>query len=217
MTCMTSVVMVSAVVHTLGYLLPVCVFFVHSSSVTSGLMWRRNTSVPTKCTALIPLGRPMVVGVLAHPYFTNRHQMLPMILSLRKYCETSRQCQPSQQPARVELAKLQQRAKDWQEAEESSLARTPTEDGLHSLPPPSDALTKIHLGPRWGKAKTRFVCVSLPPAASREEGARQAIWPTPGHQESPDPLHERCPAPDPCNHAQDATAPRHRWRGNSVG
>ena len=45
--------------------------------------------VLTKCTALIPLPGPMVVGLSACPYFTSRHQMLPMILSLRKYCETS--------------------------------------------------------------------------------------------------------------------------------
>ena len=51
------------------------------------------TSLPgsgvEKCNDVAPLGGPMVVGLCARPYFTSKPQMLPMVLSLRKYCETN--------------------------------------------------------------------------------------------------------------------------------
>ena len=36
----------------------------------------------------------MVVGPLARPYFTSRHEMLSMILGLRKYYETAGYASP---------------------------------------------------------------------------------------------------------------------------
>ena len=43
--------------------------------------------VLTKCSSLVPLGGPTVVGVSARPYFTRRPDMLKLLQNLREYCE----------------------------------------------------------------------------------------------------------------------------------
>ena len=43
--------------------------------------------VLTKCSSLVPLGAPTVVGVSARPYFTRRPDMLKLLQNLQEYCE----------------------------------------------------------------------------------------------------------------------------------
>ena len=77
--------------------------------------------VLTKCTSLVPLGAPTVVGVSARPYFTRRPDMLKLLQNLQEYYELRwtavLQAPPPSPDTRRRNA---QRAKERREATESS-------------------------------------------------------------------------------------------------
>ena len=131
-----------------------------------------------------------------------KHQMLPMIFSLRKCRETSWVCKPSQQLARAESVESKKRAKDWLESKESS---STIQERLPKMAFPASLLPAMHqpkpiLGCGGGKAKPGFVRVRLPLAVSGEAGAHQAVWLAMATQACPSPLFGQFPTTTLCGH-----------------
>ena len=129
--------------------------------------------VLTKCSSLVPLGAPTVVGVSARPYFTRRPDMLKLLQNLQEYCELRwtavLQAPPPSPDTRRRNA---QRAKERREATESSPSireRIPKLKYTSSLLPAMH--TPRHLTGRGGgkKSATLFAADYFP--AHRNPGA----------------------------------------------
>ena len=129
--------------------------------------------VLTKCSSLVPLGAPTVVGVSARPYFTRRLDMLKLLQNLQEYCELRwtavLQAPPPSPDTRRRNA---QRAKERREAMESSPSireRIPKLKYTSSLLPAMH--TPRHLTGRGGgkKSTTLFAADYFP--AHRNPGA----------------------------------------------
>ena len=129
--------------------------------------------VLTKCSSLVPLGAPTVVGVSARPYFTRRPDMLKLLQNLQEYCELRwtavLQAPPPSPDTRQRNA---QRAKERREATESSPSireRIPKLKYTSSLLPAMH--TPRHLTGRGGgkKSATLFAADYFP--AHRNLGA----------------------------------------------
>ena len=129
--------------------------------------------VLTKCSSLVPLGAPTVVGVSARPYFTRRPDMLKLLQNLQEYCglrwTAVLQAPPPSPDTRQRTAKW---AKERREATESSPSireRIPKLKYTSSLLPAMH--TPRHLTGRGGgkKSATLFAADYFP--AHRNPGA----------------------------------------------
>ena len=118
--------------------------------------------VLTKCSSLVPLAAPTVVGVSARPYFTPHPDMLKLLQNLQEYCEL-RWTAILQVPAPSPDTRQRnaQRAKERRETKESS---PNIREHIPKLKYTSSLLPAMHtpktLTGRWG-GKRAPICSRL--------------------------------------------------------
>ena len=78
--------------------------------------------VLTKCSSLVPLGGPTVVGVSARPYFTCPLRMLELPKDLREYCGSRWAQKLSRVPSLTTCQRRAHEARERRERQESSQA-----------------------------------------------------------------------------------------------